>query len=90
MQLTLKSIGDDSAEFEKAGKALHSNDIKKLQESSPDNPVWVYMDAGRIFQGFITSIAQSLLNRNLLKSGILTLSAYDGEAIKKSQSLMIT
>lgn len=83
MQLTLKSLSEDRALFEKAGIALPSYDIKKLQETSPENPVWVHMGAGNIFHGFIASIAQSLLNRKLLKSGILTLSAYDGEAIQR-------
>ena len=79
MELTLASIKKDQAAFEKAGIRLPRYDVAALMESSPRHPVWVHMGAGNIFHGFIATIAQRLLDQGLMKSGILTLSAYDGE-----------
>lgn len=83
MELTLASIKKDQAAFEKAGIRLPRYDVAALMESSPRHPVWVHMGAGNIFHGFIATIAQRLLDQGLMKSGILTLSAYDGEAIRR-------
>ncbi|MGN0909607.1 MAG: mannitol dehydrogenase family protein [Succinivibrio sp.] len=83
MELTLASLKKDRAAFEKAGIALPRYDAASLMESTPRHPSWVHMGAGNIFHGFIASIAQDLLNKGLMKSGILAVSAYDGEAIRR-------
>ncbi len=83
MELTLASLRKDEDAFEKAGIRLPGYDVAALIKSSPEHPVWVHMGAGNIFHGFIATIAQRLLDQGLMKSGILALSAYDGEAIRR-------
>lgn len=81
MELTIRSLKDDRASFEKAGVKIPSFDIAALQKHTAQNPVWMHFGAGNIFRGFIASLQQDLIEKGLQQSGIVTLSAYDGATI---------
>ncbi len=83
MQLTLKSITEDKAAFEKAGIALPKYDVAALQEHTLENPVWMHMGTGNIFNGFIGSVTQELLNKGEMSSGIIGLEVHSDENLKK-------
>lgn len=80
MKVTLEGIKDQAA-FAKAQVALPKFDVAQVQAHSRQEPVWLHFGAGNIFRGFVASLQQTLLDEGLQKSGIQTLSAYDGAII---------
>ena len=80
MKVTLEGIKDKAA-FAAAGVTLPKYDVAAVQQYSREHPVWLHFGAGNIFRGFVASLQQTLLDEGLQKSGIQTLSAYDGAII---------
>ncbi|MBR6155896.1 MAG: mannitol dehydrogenase family protein, partial [Lachnospiraceae bacterium] len=62
MELTLKSITDEKAQWEAAGVVLPTYDIPKLRANTKDNVQWVHFGTGNIFRDFIAGHANKLLN----------------------------
>lgn len=79
-KVTLEGIKDTDA-FLKADVELPKFDVKAAQEHSLDNPVWVHFGPGNIFRGFIASLQQDLLNKNLAKTGIITVDTIDSALV---------
>ncbi len=82
-KITLEGLVKDKAALDAAGVELPKFDVGKVKEYTREHPVWVHMGPGNIFRGFIASLAQSLLNQGVLKSGIQTLSSFDGAAAEE-------
>lgn len=80
MKVTLEGIKDQAA-FAEAQVVLPAYDVANVQAHSRQEPVWLHFGAGNIFRGFVASLQQELLNKGLQKSGIQTLSVYDGAII---------
>lgn len=80
MKVTLEGIKDTAA-FAQAQVTLPKFDVAQVQAHSRQEPVWLHFGAGNIFRGFVASLQQTLLDAGLQKSGIQTLSAYDGAII---------
>ncbi len=83
MKVTLQGIKENRADFEKAKVKLPDYDVAAMQEYTRAHPVWLHMGGGNIFHGFIGSLQEQLLDSGDEKSGIIAISAYDGEAIEK-------
>lgn len=83
MQITLKGIKDQAAEFKKAGISLPAYDVEKLQQDTPKHPKWVHVGPGNIFNGFIGSCAQQLLNEGKMDSGIIGVEVHTDENLEK-------
>lgn len=83
MQLTLKSLHDDAKAFAQVGVKLPSFDVKALQAHTLQNPQWIHMGTGNIFNIFIGSVAQKLLNSGLMHSGIIGLELHSSENLDK-------
>ena len=82
MKLTLNGINDDK-QWESAGVKLPQYDAAAVKAATAKNPEWVHFGAGNIFRGFIGSIAQSLLNQGLSKTGIIAVETFDFDIIDK-------
>lgn len=82
MKLTLDGI-TNTAEYTKAGIALPQFDTAAMRRETAENPEWVHFGAGNIFRGFIGSIAQELLNKGLMKTGITAVESFDFDIIDK-------
>ena len=80
MKLTLDGIGKTD-EWERAGISLPEYDASAVKRATAENPEWVHFGAGNIFRGFIGSIAQSLLNQGLSKTGIIAVETFDFDII---------
>ncbi len=80
-KITLQGLAEDKAALEQAGVVLPRYDVKAVQEFTKTHPVWIHCGAGNIFRGFVASLQQTLLDEGLQKSGIQTMSCYDGAII---------
>ena len=67
----------------KAGIELPQFDRTAMIEATKKNPEWIHFGAGNIFRAFPAALAQTLLEKGLLKTGIVVAEGYDGEIIDK-------
>ncbi|MBR6849715.1 MAG: mannitol dehydrogenase family protein [Lachnospiraceae bacterium] len=81
MELTLKSITDEKAQWEAAGVVLPTYDIPKLRANTKDNVQWVHFGTGNIFRDFIAGHANKLLNEGKMNTGIVAVEGFDNEVI---------
>ncbi len=95
MKLNYAGIQDRAA-WEAAGIALPEFDWKAMCAETEARPTWVHFGAGNIFRGFIARLQQSLLNRGLVKGGIVAADTFDFDIIDKiykpfdSMTLMVS
>jgi len=83
MELTLKGLQENRAEFEKAGYILPSFDIEKVTAQTKANPTWIHFGAGNIFRAFQANVCQNLLNKGILSTGLIAAEGFDYEIIEK-------
>ena len=83
MKLSLESVKNESAAWEKAGVKLPAFDIAAMREKTSTAPRWVHFGAGNIFRGFIGSIAQRLVESGAMETGIIACDTFDYEVIDR-------
>ncbi len=74
----------DTIVWEKKGFELPKFDRNKMIEQTLKNPEWVHLGAGNIFRAFPAAVCQELLNKGILKTGIIVAEGFDYEIIEKS------
>jgi fructuronate reductase len=70
--------------WEKAGILLPQFDRSAMIAETKAAPEWVHFGAGNIFRIFPAALQQSLLERGMVKTGIIVAEGYDGEIIEKA------
>lgn len=82
MNLTKAGIKDRHPWEEKNIK-LPGYDVDAVTRQTMEQPQWIHFGAGNIFRGFIGSIAQKLLNKNEMDTGIIAIETFDFDIIDK-------
>lgn len=83
MELTLKGLNENRAQFASAGYKLPTFDIEKVTAKTKENPTWIHFGAGNIFRAFQANVCQNLLNEGILSTGIIAAEGFDYEIIEK-------
>ncbi len=83
MKLTVNSIKTERSGWEKAGVILPAFDPEAVRARSEQEPEWVHFGPGNIFRGYIACLADELIGRGLMKSGIIAADSFDTEPIEK-------
>jgi len=71
----------DSGAWKKAGIALPEFDLDSMESETNRNPQWVHFGTGNIFRAFPAVMQQNLLNRGIVKTGIIAVKTYDWKTI---------
>lgn len=82
MKLTLQGLQDGTA-FAQAGIVLPSYDIESTAKETIASPRWVHFGIGNIFRIFIGGIADELLRKGDMKTGITCVETFDFEVVEK-------
>ncbi|MDR2314499.1 MAG: mannitol dehydrogenase family protein [Spirochaetaceae bacterium] len=82
MRLTNRGL-EDAAAWKEAGIALPGFDRELMIAATAGAPEWVHFGAGNIFRAFPAALAQNLLKRRLINTGIVVAEGYDGEIIDR-------
>ena len=82
MKLSLEGL-KNTAEWTGKGYKLPSFDISAVAEETKKAPVWIHFGAGNIFRAFHAALAQELIEKGEMKSGITVCEGYDYEIIEK-------
>ncbi|MEG2842109.1 MAG: mannitol dehydrogenase family protein [Ruthenibacterium sp.] len=84
MAVTLnKASLADKAAWAAAGISLPSYDYGEMRAETQKNPRWVHVGAGNIFRAYIADLAQQLLEKGEITSGITALSTFDHQILSK-------
>lgn len=70
--------------WEDAGFELPQYDREAMIEEAAKNPEWVHFGGGNIFRAFPAAVYQELLNKGIVKTGIIVAEGYDYEIIDKA------
>lgn len=73
----------DRKKWEDAGIKLPKFDVEKMIDVTSKRPTWIHFGAGNIFRGFIAILMQTLLNKDLIDTGIIAVESYDFEVSEK-------
>lgn len=69
--------------FAQAGIKVPEYDQDQVIEETEEKPIWVHFGGGNLFRCFHAQLAQQLLNKGEMKSGIVVAETYDDEVISK-------
>ena len=83
MKLCSEGIADKNA-WESKGYHLPSYDVKEVSDNTDKNPVWVHFGAGNIFRAYHARLAQEMIEKGLINSGIVVAEGFDYEIIDKA------
>ena len=69
--------------FGRLGIKVPHFDQEKMKLATRKRPIWVHFGGGNLFRAFHAVIAQKLLNKNEMESGIIVAETYDEDVIQK-------
>ncbi|MBR1606409.1 MAG: mannitol dehydrogenase family protein [Clostridia bacterium] len=71
------------SEWEQKGYILPSFDREAMIAYTREHPVWVHFGAGNIFRAFQCNGVQKLLDKAIMRAGIIAVEGFDYETIEK-------
>ncbi len=82
MKLSLEGL-KNSQEWLDKGYVLPKFNIQAVAEETKKHPVWVHFGAGNIFRAFQANLAQQMIEKGEMKSGITVCEGFDYEIVEK-------
>ena len=83
MKLSIESIKNEGALWKEKGFVIPQYDIEEVKRETVKYPEWIHFGAGNIFRGYIACLADELIGRGLMKSGIIAADSFDTEPMEK-------
>lgn len=73
---------NNKAAFEQAGIKVPTYDQAALKQATADHPRWVHFGGGNLFRAFHAAIANTLIEKGELDSGVIVGETYDDDVVK--------
>lgn len=83
MKLTVEGIKDTNA-WESKGYHLPAYNREEIIRNTEEAPEWVHFGAGNIFRAFHAVLAQNLIEKGLMNTGIVVAEGFDYEIVEKA------
>ncbi|MDO4594230.1 MAG: mannitol dehydrogenase family protein [Tissierellia bacterium] len=80
--MDLEYFLNDRKSFEQKGLKMPDYDIYKMRKDTKENPQWIHFGAGNLFRGYIASLADDLLNKKEINTGIIAASCHHSNNFK--------
>ncbi|KRK48310.1 mannitol dehydrogenase family protein [Secundilactobacillus kimchicus] len=71
----------DSAAFKKAGIQVPTYDASQLAAETDRNPQWIHFGGGNLFRAFHAAVADTLIAKGELKSGVIVAETHDKDVV---------
>lgn len=84
MRLNLESIGSNADKWRESGFILPEYDINKMRTETAVAPEWLHIGPGNIFRGYIARLADELIAKGDMKTGIIAADCFSTEPIERS------
>lgn len=78
-----KNVMDNRNEWETKGYQLPGYGREEMIQKTKEKPEWIHFGAGNIFRAFQANVAQNLLNRGIMDTGIIVAEGFDYEIVEK-------
>lgn len=82
MQLTNDGF-KEKVLWQEKGYSLPTFDLEKIKQNTRKNPRWIHFGAGNIFRAFHANLAQKMIEKQLMDTGIVVAEGFDYEIIEK-------
>ncbi|HNW87620.1 MAG TPA: mannitol dehydrogenase family protein [Candidatus Limiplasma sp.] len=82
MKLSLNGLTDQA--YAEHGYQMPTFDVRTMRERTAAAPTWVHFGAGNILRAFPCVLAQKLLDRGELSTGLVVVESYDEEIIDRA------
>ncbi|MBW9212101.1 MULTISPECIES: mannitol dehydrogenase family protein [Terrabacteria group] len=82
MELNRQSLKEKSFWLDR-GYELPQFNLEEVISETKENPEWIHFGAGNIFRAFQANLMQKLLNKGLVKTGLVAVDGFDYEIISK-------
>ena len=76
MKINIENLINNKTFFEKNNIEIPKYDIKQIRKNTNEKPTWIHFGAGNIFRGFVARIADTLLNDNIINTGIIAVDTH--------------
>lgn len=83
MKLNLESISSERQAWLSKGFVMPDFDIRKMRENTAKAPEWIHFGAGNIFRGYIACLADELIGKGEMETGIIAAGSHDPEIIQR-------
>ncbi len=70
--------------WKEKGFAVPTYDRNEMIKATKEAPEWVHFGCGNIFRAFTARLCEDLLNKGMVKTGILTAEGFDEEIVTKA------
>lgn len=75
MKLNIENLNDKNF-WENADIEVPKYNINDIRKNTAKKPTWIHFGAGNIFRGFIARISDTLLNDNIIDTGIIAVDTH--------------
>ncbi|MDR3146415.1 MAG: mannitol dehydrogenase family protein, partial [Treponema sp.] len=83
LELTLRCLKEQRAEFEEAGIRVPAFDIEAVRDRTRAAPVWVHIGSGNLFKGYHAALAQRIIEGGFDNRGIIAVEPFDHEIVRR-------